>query len=138
MSALRVSMTRGKLEGSFILQYTGSRAMSCSRLLPNSLISMTWARDSGRSTLSVSPKGLALRRCLSSLMGVVTGSAQGSSSHTVNRCVSCRNRLHSLFVEVHDMWCNPSDQLAQRLLAQVAVQWISQQVDCLERVVIGG
>ncbi len=69
-------------------------------------------------------------------MMMMAGSAQRCSCHTVNCCISCRDRFRGLFVEVQNVWSQPSHKLPKRFLTKVAVQWISKQIERLEGIVV--
>ncbi len=75
---------------------------------------------------------LASSRC----MMMIAGSAQCCSCHTVNCRISCRDRFCVLFVQVQNVWSQPSHKLPKRFLTKVAVQWISKQIERLEGIVV--
>jgi hypothetical protein len=68
---------------------------------------------------------------------MMVGSSHCCSSYTVNSCISGRDSLHSLFVQVQNVWSQHSHKFSERFITKIAMQCIAKQIESLKRVVIG-
>jgi hypothetical protein len=68
---------------------------------------------------------------------VMVGSSHCCSSYTVNSCISGRDSLHSLFVQVQNVWSQHCHKFSERFITKIAMQCIAKQIESLKRVVIG-